>query len=112
MCGGGKKNAKEEEEPYSPYEQQNNPNGDPRRNNSDYPTRNVSITAGQPRNGNGKKTYPLAPPREHGPGCVVELALLEKHGNNCRHFKFPNPEANPEDDQQGKNHKRHFFLFI
>lgn len=47
------------------------------------------------------KYYPLPPPREHGPGCVVEIALLEKHSDHCKHKKQVNPMGDPEDDTHG-----------
>lgn len=47
--------------------------------------------------------YPTPPPREHGPGCVVELALLEKHSANCRHNKMEGP-GRSLDDSVGSYH--------
>lgn len=44
---------------------------------------------------NGK--LPLLPPRYHGPGCAMEVAVLEKHEQNCP-YKKANTQGRSSDD--------------
>ncbi|KAJ8926682.1 hypothetical protein NQ314_020925 [Rhamnusium bicolor] len=44
---------------------------------------------------------PILIPRYHGPGCAMEVNVLEKHDNHCSYKKMKNPERNPTDDRTG-----------
>ncbi|KAJ8924199.1 hypothetical protein NQ315_006990 [Exocentrus adspersus] len=44
---------------------------------------------------------PMLASRYHGPGCAMEVEVLEKHDVNCRYRKSKNPKRNPADDRSG-----------
>ncbi|CAH0551841.1 unnamed protein product [Brassicogethes aeneus] len=46
------------------------------------------------------KILPVITPRYHGPGCSMEIAILEKHEHGCRFKKLSN-ELRTSDDRSG-----------
>ncbi|XP_057672239.1 uncharacterized protein LOC130903892 [Diorhabda carinulata] len=44
---------------------------------------------------------PVILPRYHGPGCALEICVLEKHKVNCNWKKSKNENRNPVDDRIG-----------
>lgn len=78
MCGGGKKAKK-------PVDSRS----------TNFPS------ASEHRANLNPNMYPTVPPRQHGQGCVIELALLEKHSDHCKHKKMESAERHPVDDKIG-----------
>lgn len=64
-------------------------------------TNNPSQSVADASKGPNQNVLPVLPPRQHGPGCAVEIALLEKHSEHCKHRKLDNPARNPTDDTFG-----------
>ncbi|KAG5872275.1 hypothetical protein JTB14_029937 [Gonioctena quinquepunctata] len=44
---------------------------------------------------------PYLSSRYHGPGCAMEISVLEKHDEKCRFKKSKNPRRDPVDDRSG-----------
>lgn len=44
---------------------------------------------------------PVLPHRFHGPGCAMEIDILEKHDGKCRFRKKANADRNPTEDRIG-----------